>query len=255
MNKIDVKGVGFHYPGKSRFSISNLSISLPKKKVTALIGPNGSGKTTILRILAGMLIPSAGELLLDGKDYQDFSRGQLAKKIGFLPQKENPSLDMSTNEYILTGRAPYIPFWQTPSAKDREIVGSILDKFNFQDLRETSIQKVSGGEFQKIRLMRVFAQQTDILLLDEPTSHLDLKNRRMILEMIRNEAAQGMTIIFSTHDPDEASEIADHLILLQAGTAIRTGSTKNVFTKQNFEKLFSIPVEVVNINGKKVLVK
>jgi ABC-type cobalamin/Fe3+-siderophores transport system ATPase subunit len=255
MSDLVLNKVSFHYPGQMRFSISELSLRIPGKKITALIGPNGSGKTTILKILAGMLEPSNGSLFIDEKNYQDFSRAQLSQKLSFLPQKENQNQEMATGEYILTGRAPYVPIWKSPSLKDKEIVYTMLDRFHYQHLENISIQQVSGGEFQKIRLMRVFAQKTKVLLLDEPTSHLDLKNRRSILKMIREEADQGVTIIFSTHDPDEAADIADHLILLRGGKAMQTGSTKNVFTKENFEKLFNMPVDVININGKKVLLK
>jgi len=255
MSEITLRKISFNYPNQTRFFISDLIVSIPGRKITALIGPNGSGKTTILKILAGMLEPSNGSILLENKNYRDYSRTQLAKKLSFLPQKENQNQEMTVSEFILTGRAPYIPIWQSPSLQDKEIVDSLMDRFHLQHLKDSSIHQVSGGEFQKIRLMRVFAQQTKVLLLDEPTSHLDLKNRRSILEMIRDEAGHGVTIVFSTHDPDEAADIADHLVLLQAGKAMQTGSTRNVFTKDNFEKLFNMPVDVINVNGKRVLLK
>lgn len=255
MSDLAIKKVNFHYPSQARFSISDLSLSIPGKKITALIGPNGSGKTTILKLLAGMLEPSSGSLSLGGKDYKEFSRTKLAQQLSFLPQKENQYQEMAIGEYILTGRAPYVSIWKSPSPQDKMIVDSMLTKFHYQHLEDISIQQVSGGEFQKIRLMRVFTQKTRVLLLDEPTSHLDLKNRKSILKMIREEADQGLTIVFSTHDPDEAADIADHLILLQGGKAMQMGATRKVFTKENFEKLFNMQVEVININGKKVLLK
>jgi iron complex transport system ATP-binding protein len=205
MSDFHLKNVSFHYREQDRFSIKGLSLSIPEGKITSIIGPNGSGKTTLLKILARLLEPKRGTILLKGKNFYGYSNNQLSKMISFLPQKESQNLEMEIGEYILIGRAPYIPIWQLPSLKDRQIVNAMIERFHYQHLKHMSINQVSGGEFQKIRLLRVIVQQTAILLLDEPTSHLDIM--------------------------------------------------KSVFTKSNIESLYNIPLEIIQVNGKTVLLK
>ena len=250
MNKIiSLEGIHFQYDPLDPVVLSDLSLEIPAEKVTAILGPNGTGKTTLLHILLGLLKPSRGTTLVDGKSHREYSKRDLSRLIGLVPQFESIPFNFTVYEYALLGRSPYLNPFQLPGEEDHEIACSALDAAGILHLAEKPVMEISGGERQLVQIARVFTQGTPIMLLDEPTAHLDLQNQNRILTLLKKLAARGSTAVLTTHDPNAAVVGADHFVLMDKGQIFAQGSVEEVITSQNLSSIYKIPIRIEHNNG------
>lgn len=243
--------VDYAYPENSGKVISNLSLKIPRSSITAILGMNGSGKSTLLRLLLGTLVPQNGSIQFEGeKVFEDKNNG----KIAFLPQIEYLAFDYSVMEYILFGRIPHVNTFGIPNSMDVEKVKNVIDELNLHNLRNKKITHLSGGELQKVRLARALAQEPIVLLLDEPTTYLDLHSKKNILDLLTNLKSKGVTIILASHDPSEASEIADYFVLMRTGKPAVCGFQNEIFTEEKLSQTYFMDLNIITVSNKKIVV-
>ena len=220
--------------------------------MTAILGPNGAGKTTLLHLALGWLKPQSGYIRLEQRLLKDYSRRALGQWMGLVPQSEHISFEYSLLEFVLLGRAPYLSALAMPEKADYEIALDALRQVGLDALYQRSILSLSGGERQLVLIARALAQRPRLLLLDEPTSHLDLGNKGRLVHLLRDLQTRGVTILFTTHEPEVAAALATHLVLMQKGQVLKAGPLANVFTAADLTRLYQLPVSVVDLDGHKV---
>ncbi len=246
---LNLEGVHFRYAEDNPLVLEDLSLEIPTGKVTAILGPNGTGKTTLLHLLLGLLKPNQGAALVAGKPHRAYSRRELSKLIGLVPQFESIPFNFSVFEYVTLGRSPYLNPFQMPGGEDLDIVENALEVAGIPHLADKPVMEISGGERQLVHVARVLAQRTRILLLDEPTAHLDLENQNRILSLLKKMSAEGTTAVMTTHDPNAAIFAADYFILMKAGQIAAQGSASAVITSENLSRVFRTPIRVEVNNG------
>ncbi len=246
---ISLEGIHFQYDPFDPVVLSDLSLDIPSEKVTAILGPNGTGKTTLLHILLGLLKPSQGTTRVAGKLHREYSKRDLSRLIGLVPQFESIPFNFSVYEYTLLGRSPYLNPFQLPGEEDHKIACNALEAAGILHLAEKPVMEISGGERQLVQIARVFTQGTPIMLLDEPTAHLDLQNQNRILNLLKKLAAGGSTAVLTTHDPNAAVYAADHFVLMNRGQISVQGSVEEVITSENLSSIYQIPIRVEKNNG------
>ena len=255
MNKkmISLKNIRFFYePGKP--VLNELSFDIQEGNITAILGPNGSGKTTLLHTILGLLDSQSGEIWIAGRKQSSYTRRELSQVLALVPQIEMVPFNFDVFEYVLLGRTPQLGFLDMPGEEDVRIVKDTLSALNLDNLKDRPVTELSGGEYQMVTLARALVQQPQILLLDEPTSHLDLGNKGRLLDILNSLAGQGVTVVFTTHDPDFAAMIADHVILLKAGAILDAGPLSQVFTSEKLSDTYNTNVEVLVVNGRRVTI-
>ncbi len=250
MDKIlSLNGVHFSYGPENPVVLADLSLDIPSGKVTAILGPNGTGKTTMLHIMLGLLKPAHGGVKVAGKSHKEYSKRELSQMIGLVPQFESIPFNFSVIEYVLLGRSPYLNPFQLPGDLDLDITENALKEAGISHLSDKPVTELSGGERQLVHISRVLTQQTRILLLDEPTAHLDLENQNRILSLLKRMAAQGATAVFTTHDPNAAIFAADHFVLMNQGDIEAEGNLNDVITSRNLSLIYRTPGRVEKVNG------
>jgi iron complex transport system ATP-binding protein len=223
-------------------------------EVTVLLGPNGSGKTTLLFCLSAHLKPQQGTVSLAGRPLLELSSRELAQLVATVPQEHHPAFPYTVRDMILLGRLPRVGFWSQPRARDLEVVDSILDLLHLTPLAHKPYTRISGGERQLVLIGRCLAQEPRILLLDEPTSHLDLRNQVMVLSLIRDLArGQRLTVLLTLHDPNLALLYADQVILLRQGTVVARGAPADVITPAAISALYGLKVGMMTNGTQRLL--
>lgn len=247
---IRISDLCFRYGTSDPTVLENLSLTIPAGKITTVLGPNGTGKTTLLHLILGMLTPQAGSIRIDGHIQSTGARRRMSHLIGLVPQGEYVAFDFSLLEYVLLGRAPYLGALQMPDESDYEIALDALRSTGLLELWHRSVPNLSGGERQLAMVARALAQQTSILLLDEPTSHLDLGNKWRVLNLLCDLSRKGTTIVLTTHDPNIAAAIADHVVFVRDGRVLASGTKREVFTSENLSRAYGVPVNVLEVQGR-----
>jgi len=250
---LQVNDITFMYNTTNQAALKKVSFGIRPGSVTAILGPNGAGKTTLLHLLLGLHPPSSGSVLLNEKPLKQYSRHELSQHIGLVPQTEYVPFAYSVLEYVILGRAPYLGPLDMPGDEDLRIAQEALREVGIGHLENRVIPELSGGELQLVLLARALCQQPSVLLLDEPTSHIDLANSNHTLRILDRLRRNGTTIIFSTHDPEAAALIADHLVLMRAGEVLDSGDLEQVFTSEILSRVYGTWVEVIPINGLRVV--
>jgi len=211
---------------------------------TALIGPNGAGKTSALRALAG-LAAYEGEVLHDGRDVRRLGRRAVARLVAYVPQKPETPPALTVAEYVLLGRTPHIPYLGGESRHDREAAGGALRRFELERFAERPLGSLSGGELQRAVLARALAQEAPVLLLDEPTTALDLGRQQLVLELVDALRSDGLTVVTTMHDLTLAGQYAERLILLDEGSVVAEGAAADVLSAPNVAAHYGANVRVV----------
>jgi len=234
--------------------LKGVSLEVGSGSWTAVIGPNGAGKSTLLRAVLG-LVPSRGEITVEGVDLGTLKPRQRARLVAYAPQNPNLPVGMTVFDYTLLGRSPYIPHLGRESARDRAITAEVLDRLDLTAFAGRPLDHLSGGERQRVVLARALAQQTRVLLLDEPTTALDIGHQQQVMELIdRLRLSDGLTVVTTIHDLTLAGQYADRLVLVSGGRVAAAGEPARVLTRPVVEEHFDARVRITpGAGGRPVL--
>jgi len=225
--------------------LHDINLFVKTGEMVGLIGPNGSGKTTLIKLASGVLKPDRGEIRLDGSSLTRLSRKSIARSVAMVPQQFNIPFAFTTIEVAMLGRTPFFRTFAEESEVDKQFVSNALELVGISELKERYFDELSGGERQKVILAMALAQQPRLLLLDEPTVHLDITHQIEILELVRRlNLERGLTVIAAMHDLNLASLYFDRLILLKEGRVSADGSPAQVLTEGRIREVFSASVRV-----------
>jgi iron complex transport system ATP-binding protein len=222
-----------------------LNVALEQGEVLALLGPNGGGKTTLLKTLLGILRPQAGEVAIGARSLAAISIRERARLIAYVPQVHTPTFAFTVETVVLMGRTAHGNLFSRPSANDRRVAAQVLERFGIAALAQRPYTMISGGERQLVLLARALAQEPQFVVLDEPTASLDFGNQGKVMREIRALAAAGHGVLFTTHDPNHALRAADRAYLLRDGRRIAEGTVASVLTREQLEALYRAPVETL----------
>jgi iron complex transport system ATP-binding protein len=240
---IEVDSIFFRY--HQDWVLQDVSFQVRKGEFVGVIGPNGSGKTTLLKILYRLLSPQQGEVLLDRLSLKKLSRSEIAKKIAVVAQETYPAFPFRAIEMVLMGRSPYLGHLMFESPKDLEIAKKAMEWTEILPISQRSIDELSGGERKRVYIARALAQEPEVILLDEPTTNLDIHHQVEFLDLVLSlNREKGLTILMASHDLNLASEYCDRLILLQNGKIYKMGLPEEVMTRENIERVYGCKVWV-----------
>ena len=226
--------------------VNNLNLTIPSGKITALVGANGSGKSTILKTMARIMHPKAGGVLLDGQSIHSMSTKDVAKQLAILPQNPSAPDGLTVSELVGYGRFPHQKGFGNLSAEDKRIVYWAIEVTGLLDFQDRPVDNLSGGQRQRAWIAMALAQQTDIVFLDEPTTFLDMAHQLEVLQLLQKlNREEGRTIVMVVHDLNHASRYAQHMVAIKSGTVVREGSPAEVMTKKVLREVFSIEADIV----------
>ncbi|WP_308252367.1 ABC transporter ATP-binding protein, partial [Pseudonocardia sp. KRD291] len=226
--------------------VDGLDLDVLPGTVTAVIGPNGCGKSTLLRALGRLLTPISGQVLLDGKRIDKTSTRDVAKVLGILPQSPLAPEGLTVGDLVSRGRHPHQAWYRQWSSDDEEAVAEALDWTGIGDLADRPVDELSGGQRQRAWISMALAQGTDLLLLDEPTTFLDLAHQVDVLELVRRlHTEAGRTVVMVLHDLNLAARYADHLVAMRDGKIVAAGDPSDVITAPMLEEVFSLRAHVI----------
>jgi len=241
-----LKIIGMSVSYGSRQVLHNVSLDVQPGEVLSLIGPNGAGKSTLIRATSGVIPLQGGTVDIDGDDYLSFSTMKRARYLAVVPQAVSLPPAFSVWETVLLGRTPYLNFLGQVSSKDEEIARSALQKVDALNLTERRVGELSGGEQQRVLLARALAQSTPVLMLDEPTVHLDLQYQVSLMEIIRTLVhTENLTVIIALHDLNLAARYSDRVVLLVDGEVKAAGTALQVMTPETISLAYHLPVQVI----------
>jgi len=242
MSQIELQHITFGYGKDPLFR--DLNVRIADGEFCAIIGPNGSGKTTLLKCIAGLLAVSEGRVEVNGRALKEYSTRALATQVAYVPQRQELVFDISVFDMVMMGRNPYQRQWQLANPHDDAIVEEMLGKCHLSHLRDRSISELSGGELQRTLIARAMAQQTPIMLLDEPLSNLDIAHKFEIMDILqRLNRDQNVLVVIILHDFPIALEYATHALLMQSGSILQHDEVKAVLSPENIQTCFQLGPE------------
>lgn len=247
MLRVESLSIGFPH----RRVGADISFQVATGEVLCVLGPNGGGKTTLFRTLLGLLPALGGRVHVDGDPVDALSRHDIARRAGYVPQQHAGYFAYSVREMVLMGRTAHLGIFSAPGTRDHAAAARAIDAMGIAHLAERPVTEISGGERQLALVARALAQEPGLLVMDEPTASLDFGNQVRVLERVRALAAQGIAVVFSTHDPDHAFLAADRALLLGEGRVLDCGPAAEVIVPGNLQRLYGIHVEVLDSEGRR----
>ena len=242
--KLKIKNISFSYDSVD--ALKNISFEAEEGEILGIIGPNGSGKTTLLKCINRVLKPKGGVVMLDDMDLSVLNQREIAQKIGVVPQQSFSQFPFTVFDIVLMGRYPYITRFGGEKKEDFEMVEECLNLCGISHLAERLIIEISGGEYQRVIIARALAQNPKVLLLDEPTLHLDINHQIELLELLKSLAKKkNLIIIMVSHDLNLASRFSDKILILKEGKIYRAGLPEEVLTPQIIKEVYGIKVEIL----------
>ncbi|MSO89618.1 MAG: ABC transporter ATP-binding protein [Rhodospirillaceae bacterium] len=240
--KLEVRDLSFGYPGKAVGR--GVSFDLNPGEVVALLGPNGGGKTTLFKTILGLLKSQGGDAFLDGNSIRSMKRREIARGIGFVPQAYAGYFPFTVMDTVLMGRTAHIGMFASPSRSDRVVAEEMIEFMGIWDIREQPYTHISGGQRQLALIARALAQETKIMVMDEPTASLDFGNQVRVLDCITTLASRGIGVILSTHDPDHAFLCGNRVVILKDGRVAHIGTPEEVITSEMLRHVYGVDIEV-----------
>ena len=239
MDSINIQNLHFGYDNRVIFN--NLSVSFPQGGFCSILGPNGSGKTTLLKCVAGLLKPDSGTIQLNGKPMSEYKMTEMARTLAYVPQYQDIVFDISVFDYVMLGRNPYQTPWEMQRPEDKEVVEDMLQRCKVWKYRDSLLQALSGGEHQRVMIARAMAQQTGIMLLDEPLSNIDVTHKFEIMDILQQlNEEQGVSILIILHDLPIAKSYSKQILLLKEGNVLQYGDRNAVLTEGNIRNCFDL---------------
>jgi len=246
LNLLEIKDASFAYEETENI-FEDINLTVAKGDVVCILGPNGCGKTTLIKCLNRLLELKEGAVYINGKDIKDIDQREIARSIGYIPQGHIPTFAFSVLDVVLMGRAPHLDFFESLGEEDYKIAENALKKFGLYELKDKPYTSLSGGEQQLVFFARVIAQEPHMLILDEPTSHLDFGNQLKTLDIISKLAADDLSVIMTSHYPDHAFISSNKVAIMKDHKFMDIGKPDEVITRENLEKAYGIHVEIVDI--------
>jgi len=250
---VDIQDLGFSY-GEA-VVLHDVGMQVRQGQVFAIVGPNAAGKTTLLRCLERVLRPTRGVVRIDGRDTRVLSARELSRNVAAVPQAHAPVFPYTVEEVVLMGRNPRVNVGSVPGPADVEKAREALAALGMLEMAQRPYTQLSGGQLQLVLLARALAQEARVLLLDEPTAHLDFRNRYVVLDRIRQLATgRALAAVMTVHDPNDAMQYADRVGLLGDGGLVAAGTAQEVLTAERLEELYQMPIEVLTDGSRRVIV-
>lgn len=235
--------------------VEGLNLEVPRGRITTLVGPNGSGKSTILKALVRVVAPRGGQVLLDGRSIHETPTREVARRVALLPQVPRPPSGLSVRELVQMGRYPYRSALRGLSEEDHAAVDRALSQVELTHLAQREVHALSGGQMQRVWVAMALAQETGILLLDEPTTYLDIAHQLDLLALLRRlNRASGLTVVMAIHDLNLAARHSDWMIAVRAGRVVAEGPPADLMNVEVIERVFGVRVELAVIPGSSIAV-
>lgn len=244
-----VEDAEFYYDAGRKSGFTGVSFSVRRGEVLCILGPNGCGKTTLLKCLTGLYDLDSGRVWLDDNEMSELGRREVAKFVGYVPQIHQPAFPFSVLDAVLVGRAPHLDFFASPGKEDLEIAERAIDAMGISELRDRPYTQLSGGERQMVVFARVLAQQPSVLLLDEPTSHLDFGNQIRVLNLVEELASVGLSVVMTSHFPDHAFLSSNDVVVMKDHQVVASGPPEEVVTEEMLERIYGVKVRIVNLEN------
>ncbi|WP_248927216.1 ABC transporter ATP-binding protein [Paenibacillus hamazuiensis] len=227
------------------FQLHDISLAIPAGQITAIVGPNGSGKSTLLQVFARLLNADQGQVIIDGKPLKSYKPVQFAQTLSMLPQSKNVMPDLTVRELVSYGRSPYKRLFDRMTSEDENIVDWAMEATGTKRHENRMYHTLSGGEQQKARIALALAQRTDIILLDEPTTFLDIAHQLEVMDMLQQiNREHGLTVIMVLHDLQQAANYCHYMIAMRQGKVLETGKPKEIINTHFMEKVYRIEAKV-----------
>ena len=247
---LSVTGLNFTHKSSTRQILNQVCFALEPGQLTVILGPNGSGKTTLFKCLCGLWPTSSGSIKLDSRELTSLSSAELARIVAVVPQDHEPPFAYSVLDAVLLGRTARVGLFASPGSLDYELAEAALEDVGISHLKDKPYTQISGGERQLTLVARALAQDTPLMFLDEPTSHLDYRNQTRVLTTVRRIMAEkGLTVLMTLHDPNLALHYADRAVLLEQGRVYCHGPAHEVITAENLSRMYDLSLEVVRHDG------
>ena len=251
-NAMEVKNLSFSY-GSNQI-LSDISLTIPRGKITTIMGANGCGKSTLFSLMTKNLTPGKGKILLEEKSIKKYSLSEFARKVSIVHQHNSAAEDITIERLVSYGRTPYQKMLGGKSEEDERLIEQALQVTGLLDLRDREIGRLSGGQRQRVWIAMALAQNTELLFLDEPTTYLDIRYQLQILRLIRRlNEEYGFTIIMVLHDVNQSLYYSDEIVALKAGKCIAQGSPQQILTGELIQKVYGVTLKVSDIDGKRFI--
>ena len=248
--RLEVKNVRFSYGGQD--VLKDVTFKADAGELIAVLGPNGVGKSTFFQCVLGYLKPKSGEILLDGRSPDAMTKAELAKEAAYIPQSASPVFNYTVLEMVMMGMASQLKLLSSPGPEQEQKAMEALNSLGIGHLAERGCNQVSGGERQLMMLARARVQDAKMLIMDEPTANLDYGNSFRVMQRIRTLGKEGYTVLFSTHEPNQAFRYADRVLALKGGAVLADGAPEETLTEETLSELYGIPVAVRGVTLKDV---
>lgn len=243
---LSVSELSFAYPGGEAV-LRDAGFSVRPGEMLAILGPNGSGKTTLLKCVLGLLRGAGGRIVLDGRDVRLYSPGEQARRVAYVPQTPRTAFAFTVRQIVMLGRTPHLGAMGFETDNDLGVVSAAMEMTSVREFAERTLDELSGGEAQRVMIARALAQQPTVLLLDEPTSHLDIRNQLLIYRMMRRLAHDWpMAVVCVSHDVNLAGRFADTLVLMRDGEVLADGAPDEVICPEILRRVYDVQVDLID---------
>lgn len=249
---VEVKNLSFSY--RARSVLTNVSFTAERGRLLSVLGPNGVGKSTLFRCILGLLKGYTGQILVDGADAKSLTARELARAVAYIPQSSYPAFSYSVHDMVLMGTQSRFSPFSSPGREGERLAAEALERLGIESLAHRAYTKLSGGERQLVLIARALAQQSPILLMDEPTANLDYGNQMRVLSKVRALTEEGYAILQSTHNPEQAYLFSHEILAMKDGSVLARGVPEEVLTAGLVRDLYGVEVEVESLRNDKMRV-